>query len=709
MPALDGVRAFAVLAVMAYHAGLSFLPGGFFGVDAFFVLSGFLITSLLLEERKASGGIGLRAFWARRARRLLPALMIVIVAVVLYARFVAAPGTYPDLRSDALSAMFYFANWHFIVAGQNYFVAAGPTSPLLHTWSLAIEEQFYIVWPLVVLLVTAWRPRGADRAGRVEPKTFARRIRLLLAISLIGAAASAVEMAILYNPADPSRVYFGSDTHAQCLLVGTALASAVVLWRMPGRRTVVSVRMIRLLDVVAVAGIAVCAWTWSSFQYQESRVFEGGFAIVAVAVAAVLTAVVLAPAGIVAKALSLAPLRYLGKISYGMYLWHFPLDIALTESRVGVGGDELFGIRTATTIAIATVSYFLVEKPVRSGTFFRDLRALVATPVSVGGTVIAIVLLTSGPVVAAAPAHAVKPKSAPTYGSHPKPKRAVRSYTDDPVRALIVGDSVALTLGVGLAYAQTPYHLQIYNEGIIGCGIAVGQYYIMKGAETESGAPCSLDPSSRECYLFHRSGSVPCVSWESAWLTWLRELHPNVVVLLAGRWETVNRTSPSGTWTDILEPSYAAYIKSQLQLAVRIATSTGARMIIETAPCYDSGEQPDGSPWPEDSAARLDDYNDLVREVGAEFPSTVTIQNLDAVVCPNGAFEPDLNGVPVRDPDGVHFLTPTSAARSQDIGGEYLAPALLPLWESLGHEQEAATEGRSVPRGSFNAFFLSPQ
>ena len=136
---LDGIRAFAVLAVMAYHGGVSFMPGGFFGVDAFFVLSGYLITSLLLGEWRADGRISLPAFWARRARRLLPALIVLLLAVACYVRFFVPAGTYPDLRLDSLSSLFYFANWHFIVSGENYFAATGPPSPLLHTWTLSIE------------------------------------------------------------------------------------------------------------------------------------------------------------------------------------------------------------------------------------------------------------------------------------------------------------------------------------------------------------------------------------------------------------------------------------------------------------------------------------------------------------------------------------------------------------------------------------------
>ncbi len=203
IPALDGIRALAVLGVMAYHGGIPFLSAGFLGVDTFFVLSGFLITSLLVSEWQRRQTIRLGAFWARRARRLLPALLVVLLFVAFYVEFIASQGTYPDLRLDALSTLFYVANWHFILVGSNYFVQTGPPSLLTHTWSLAIEEQFYLVWPLVVLGVLH----------------FSRSVRVLLGVCVAGALASAAEMALLYHPGmNLTRLYYGTDTHAQCML-----------------------------------------------------------------------------------------------------------------------------------------------------------------------------------------------------------------------------------------------------------------------------------------------------------------------------------------------------------------------------------------------------------------------------------------------------------------------------------------------------------
>ncbi|HEY5110274.1 MAG TPA: acyltransferase, partial [Acidimicrobiales bacterium] len=215
---LDGLRAVAVLLVLGFHFGLGWLGGGFFGVDVFYVLSGYLITGLLLAEFERRERIGLAAFWLRRARRLLPALLLVLVAVTLLVRFAEPSGAVPGYRGSALSALFYVSNWWQIASSGNYFVATGATSPLTHTWSLAVEEQFYLVWPLVVLAVL-------HVAG-----SFRRGVRVLLAVAAVGVVASVVEMGVLFRPgANPTRIYFGTDTHAQSVLIGAALACVLTL------------------------------------------------------------------------------------------------------------------------------------------------------------------------------------------------------------------------------------------------------------------------------------------------------------------------------------------------------------------------------------------------------------------------------------------------------------------------------------------------
>ena len=219
-PALDGLRALAVGAVVAYHLDGHGLRGGFLGVDTFFVLSGFLITSLLLVELERTRGVALVAFWGRRLRRLLPALLGVVAAVGVYAWLFAPSMERASLRGDSVAGLLYVANWRFVASGQSYFDLFSAPSPLRHLWSLAIEEQFYLVWPLVVLgaaAIVGWRASLA-------------RIVVGL-IAAIGAVASIVAMARLYDASDPSRAYYGTDARVHTILIGCLLAVVVLHWR----------------------------------------------------------------------------------------------------------------------------------------------------------------------------------------------------------------------------------------------------------------------------------------------------------------------------------------------------------------------------------------------------------------------------------------------------------------------------------------------
>ncbi|HWW54174.1 MAG TPA: acyltransferase, partial [Acidimicrobiales bacterium] len=247
LPAIDGLRALAVIAVVAYHLGLPWARGGFLGVDLFFVLSGFLITGLLLREREQTGRIDLGHFYARRARRLLPALFLVLAAV---STWVAATGTTPDLtsvRSDALAALAYVANWRLVLSHSGYFAQFSAPSPLRHAWSLAIEEQYYLVWPILLL--------GLMRLGRGS-----RRATVLA--TLVLAVLSASAMAVMYHPgADPSRIYYGTDTRAFELLVGALLALLTTARPASGAVRRAVPRAVALVGPLALATLVVACLT----------------------------------------------------------------------------------------------------------------------------------------------------------------------------------------------------------------------------------------------------------------------------------------------------------------------------------------------------------------------------------------------------------------------------------------------------------------
>jgi peptidoglycan/LPS O-acetylase OafA/YrhL len=354
-PGLDGLRALAVAGVVLYHAGVSWMPGGFLGVDVFFVLSGYLITSLLLAERRREGRVGFKAFWLRRARRLFPAVLLVIFVCLLAASTIARDDL-ARTRGDALASLVYLTNWHLIAASHSYFNAFGRPSLLQHLWSLAVEEQFYLFWPLILL-------------GSL--KLVGRRYTVLLTVVL--ALSSTALMWGLYNPnQDPSRVYYGTDTRASTLLVGALLAFA---WPLGGFRDEVSRRAARVLDGVGcVALLGVLAFFVRTQDY-DPWLYRGGFLLVALCTA-VLIAVVVHPASSLGRALGTRTLRWIGVRSYGIYLWHWPV-MMLTRPGIDVPwrGTLVILAQIAVTVALAALSYRYVEMPVRSGSAQRRLRA----------------------------------------------------------------------------------------------------------------------------------------------------------------------------------------------------------------------------------------------------------------------------------------------------------------------------------------------
>jgi peptidoglycan/LPS O-acetylase OafA/YrhL len=355
LPGLDGLRAIAVISVLLYHGDLAWAVGGFLGVEVFFVISGYLITSLLLNEWRERGTIDLRRFWLRRARRLLPALFVVLVVTLLVA-VVFLPDDVASLRGDVASAFGYVTNWVFIFGEKSYFETIGRPSMVAHLWSLAVEEQFYLLWPLMFI-------GGMKLFGR-------KRFPVVV---VAGVVASVVLMWMLYSPgSDPSRVYFGTDTRASGILVGCALAFVWAPWRL--RRKVTSSAR-NILNVSGVVGLVLLLQMLLRTDEFSSWLYRGGFLRLDL-VTAVVIAVAVHPAASLGRYLGIRPLRWVGLRSYGIYLWHWPvyqltrpgLDVSLT-------GAPLWALRIGVTFALAELSYRFVEVPVRRGVLGRWWRA----------------------------------------------------------------------------------------------------------------------------------------------------------------------------------------------------------------------------------------------------------------------------------------------------------------------------------------------
>jgi peptidoglycan/LPS O-acetylase OafA/YrhL len=360
MPGVDGLRALAVAAVVLFHAGQE-VWGGFLGVESFFVISGYLITSLLLAEWAARGRINLGRFWLRRARRLLPALFVVIAATLAFAA-VALPDEAPALLDDTIASLGYVMNWLLIVSGQSYFDPVVRPSLLQHLWSLAIEEQFYLIWPpLFILGMRLLGNRG-----------------LLLGI-ITGATASVALMMALYQPdADPSRVYYGTDTRASALLIGAALA---LVW-MPGRPPAADRPQVgRALDAAGLLAVVALLWSFVTFDEYHPQLFPLGFLAVSLATAIAITSVAHPQAHLAGRLLGLAPLRWLGLRSYGVYLWHWPIFMVTRPYMdIELDGLPLLVGRLVVVAVLAELSYRFVEMPVRRGALDRLLRRPHAQP-----------------------------------------------------------------------------------------------------------------------------------------------------------------------------------------------------------------------------------------------------------------------------------------------------------------------------------------
>ena len=442
-------------AVLLYHLPVSWLPGGFLGVDVFFVISGFLITSLLTAEVGRSGAIGLRHFWMRRVRRLLPALLFMLVVIVA-ASALFARDALSLLASDLPSVLGYFTNWWFIFHHVSYFQSLGRPPLVLHLWSLAVEEQFYLLWPLIVLLVVG-------RHGRIK------RIGW---VALIGAIASSALMAILAQPLFPSRVYFGTDTHAGGLLLGAALSIAFPPWSGVATVKTSARRFMGAVGLAAFAGLVVLMVTLNQY---GAFTYRGGIQL-ATLLSAVIIFVVTHPALREARVLATPVLQWIGKRSYAIYLWHWPIfELTRPDIDVSLSGWPLTIMRLALVALASDLSYRFVEQPFRTGAAQRSLRWLWAqrprVSLAAAGAVavlltLLILELTTAPAIVPSPALAagstpagrsrIIPASHEGRGTPPsgRPRAPVvvapTVTTTRPNEVLAIGDSVMLDAAADL-------------------------------------------------------------------------------------------------------------------------------------------------------------------------------------------------------------------------------------------------------------------
>jgi peptidoglycan/LPS O-acetylase OafA/YrhL len=624
IPALDGLRGLAVIGVIAFHTsqvtGRADLPGGFLGVDLFFVLSGFLITSLLLGEHQATDGLSLRSFWARRARRLLPALLLVLVAVAVYAARWATPDQLSQLRGDALATLGYVANWRSVFSDTSYFAQYQTASPLQHTWSLAIEEQFYLVWPLIVGAVIVWR--------RKSPTT-------VLVVSLLGAAASIGLMQLLYQPdGDSTRVYFGTDTRIAAILLGAALAAAIVRWGHVGSAAA------RLrLELAGLVGIGVLGVAWATLDGQSALLYRGGFVVCELAAVAIIATAVHPQPGLVGRALSFAPLCWVGMVSYGLYLWHWPVFVILDSSRLHLDGAALLTADLAITLALTAVSFYLVERPIRRGALPGHIARLVTPAAAIGVALtvvactapppadasidIASALATSTTVAAATPAGRADPTTTV------QPRQQAHAALGRNPRVLFVGDSVSFSLAAGLIPYDAQLGVDIQSKAIIACGVMRGDPHIRyPNGDTLTELPA-------------------CQTWPDDWNTEIASFHPDAAVLVLG-WPGQTSRQLDGQWRQPCDADFDQHYETDVHDALALLHAKVGAVSIATAPYY----RATADKAPPGTDDKTDCLNDIYRRQAAQ--TGTNLIDLAGYICPAGQCRTTDGGQVIRD-DGLHF------------------------------------------------------
>ncbi len=345
LPGLDGLRALAVFAVIFYHLGVGWAPGGLLGVGVFFTLSGYLITDLLLSQIKNHGRILFGDFYFRRAKRLLPALYVMLALVLFYITLFQRD-LLSSLPGDVIAAVLYVSNWWYIYHHVSYFQSFIP-SPFTNLWSLAVEEQFYLIWPLVVIVFAK----------------FIRSTTARVVVTLALAAASALAMGMIYHPGTvPNLVYYGTDTRAFALLIGAALAFVWPSAQIPA----VAPAVRDAITVLGFAGLALFVWMVLFTNEYQTFMYRGGMVILAVGTMFVVQSLAM-PNSLMSTILGVKPLRWLGVRSYAMYLWHYPI-IALSSSLLGrLHNNHLIYdvIVIGATVAVSALSWELVEDPIR--------------------------------------------------------------------------------------------------------------------------------------------------------------------------------------------------------------------------------------------------------------------------------------------------------------------------------------------------------
>ena len=616
---LDGLRGVAVILVIIFHSGLDWLPGGFLGVSVFFTLSGFLITSLLINECENSGRINLKAFWGRRLRRLAPASLVVIAAVIGLASWLSTSIEASRIKGDAISAVLYFSNWRFIYSGHSYGELFSSPSPLQHLWSLSIEEQLYVVVPAVIAgLFTA----GLRRRG--------------IGIVLLGGVVGSTIATMLTSGHE--HIYYGTHTRAAELLLGAALACLFgqkieQLATRPARPWS-TIYLLPLIGVILLARFSTVDSVW---------VYSGALTLFGLLSAVCLIAAI--QRGLVRQVLSWSVLVRVGEVSYGLYLIHWPVIVWLNANRLDLNPTALFGVQVVVTALLTVLSYWLIEQPIRHRKVLRSvpvaLGAFVASVVAAVVLASAVLASTSGRVdttpevlVTLAPDTTNVNEGVTTTVADSTPTRIDRTA---PLNILVIGDSTAENIATALARASDG-NLGVISGGVLGCPLL--KVALVRDRK-DSQQNVSYCPNNEQLVRDH-----------------VAEVDAVVVVAgLANQWAF--QYADSDTWIEPGSDQYKTDLDQFLLNIEEIVAPYGLPVLVfETPPVRDNPKILG------DDITALVRWANVIAEWDATWHSVKMIPYADALSDPNSD-----DGKKER-PDGVHL--------AEDFGQELARVILIP-------------------------------
>lgn len=625
--ALDGLRAVAIAAVLLFHHGFGWAKGGYLGVDLFFVLSGYLIAGKLLTEHSNHGRISLRNFWLGRFRRLLPALLAVLAAAAVYATVIAERQAQRAIRLDIFAALAYVANWRFILVDVGYFASNTAPSPVRHLWSLSVEEQFYLLFPLLMVALAKSKWWSQDR--------------LIVPIGFLIAASTALTAWLASTGASTTRLYEGTDTRLATILVGAGAAVIQRRWEKPPA-WLPSAYGAALAVLLALALVARGDNQW---------MYPTGQLVFAIASAVV----ILGAANLTSSAgvLKAPPVVLIGVLSYSLYLWHWPVFLVLTPARTGldsglIGDLGLFTVRVAVSFACALLSYRLLEEPIRS----RRVRPANPALLSVC-SMAAIVLLASlgtagapkGDELAARTGEQTSitvPSETGQAAAFELPPGATLpppAPTNRPLRLTLLGDSGAYSI---YHYRPKIANTELSGGAIVGCGI--------------------MWPASP----YENEANPRCEDWQAKWIEALQN-DPDIVVMMAGAWE-LNDHWINGRRLVPPSPEATKYLDGQLDRAVElISTNSDARIaVLELACAPPQPKGPDGQEPRRSDIKMVNWYNARLHSLATRYPGLVQVISISDHLCPNGKGVESYNGILLRD-DGTHWNE-----QSAPIGWEWI-------------------------------------